>query len=67
MPTVYVNGRAREFQDKVTLKEILDSLNMQPEMVNIQVNQELIDREKFSKTVVTEKDSVEILMYMGGG
>ncbi|UMZ72697.1 sulfur carrier protein ThiS [Natranaerofaba carboxydovora] len=67
MATVYVNGKAREFEGVTTINKVLEELNMKPEMVNVQVNQEMVDKGKFEETKVTENDKVEILMFMGGG
>ena len=35
--------------------------------VTVQINEELIDREKFNSTTLKENDSVEFLYFMGGG
>ena len=38
-----------------------------PENVTVTVNDEFVDRETFSATVLKEGDEVEFLYFMGGG
>ncbi|TCK92486.1 sulfur carrier protein [Natranaerovirga hydrolytica] len=65
---IKVNGEARTFESELNVTELLknEAIEM-PEMVSVEVNGEIIDREDFDTTVVRENDEVEFLYFMGGG
>ncbi len=46
----------------LTLKEV-----KMPEMVSVELNGEILDREAFESTALKENDAVEFLYFMGGG
>lgn len=63
---VKINGKAEDIQEK-TILEILKSKNVEPRMVAVEVNAELIDREHYETTFLKEGDEIEFLYFMGGG
>ena len=38
-----------------------------PEMVSVEYNGEILDREAFETTVINDGDAIEFLYFMGGG
>ena len=38
-----------------------------PEMVSVEYNGDILDRDKFEKTQIKEGDEIEFLYFMGGG
>ena len=38
-----------------------------PEMVSVEYNGEILDRENFDSTAVKDGDEIEFLYFMGGG
>lgn len=65
---INTNGKIVEVADNLTITELLRELKVEnPEYVSVEHNGEILDRQKFSTTVVTEGDNVEFLYYMGGG
>lgn len=64
---VTVNGKAEEFGDDVTVKDILETKNIRPEVVTVELNEELLDREQFSSTRIKDGDVIEMVFYIGGG
>ena len=63
---VKINGKSEEIQD-VTILDLLKSKNVEPRMVAVEVNSELIERDKYEATFLKEGDEVEFLYFMGGG
>jgi sulfur carrier protein len=65
---IKVNGKQVNLEGKITIKELLNlqQVEMQ-DYVTVQMNEELIDREKLDSTTLKENDSVEFLYFMGGG
>ena len=67
--TVTINGQADTINgDKVSVLELLSIKDVEmPDMVSVQLNGDILDREKFESTYVQENDEVEFLYFMGGG
>jgi len=66
---ITINGNAEELkQDSLTVTELLKEKDVDmPEMVSVEYNGEILDRDKFDTTTVKEGDAVEFLYFMGGG
>lgn len=63
---VKINGKAEDIQEK-TILDILRSKNVEPRMVAVEVNTELIERDNYETTFLKEGDEIEFLYFMGGG
>ena len=64
-----INGEEKDFSEEtLTITQLL-ALNdvKMPEMVSVEHNSNMCERENFDKTVVNDGDSVEFLYFMGGG
>ena len=64
-----INGESESFDvetlsvsDLLKLKEV-----KMPEMVSVELNGDILDRDDFDTTLVKENDEVEFLYFMGGG
>lgn len=64
---IIVNGKARDVEAPLSVAQLLDVLSMRPEMVHVQVNGEMVPREKMAAVTLQEHDEVDIVMAMGGG
>ena len=65
---IKVNGEDKDIKDGVTITEILKIENVEmPDMVSVQLNDEFVDRDKFSDTALKENDKIDFLYFMGGG
>ncbi|PJI08281.1 MULTISPECIES: sulfur carrier protein ThiS [Clostridium] len=63
-----INGKEKKVKDGLTISEILVEENVEmPDMVTVQLNNEFIDRDKFTDTVLKESDVIDFLYFMGGG
>lgn len=65
-----VNGKPASIDGKEALNipALLDALRVeQPEYVTVELNGEILERENFDATTVSDGDSVEFLYFMGGG
>lgn len=63
---VKVNGKSEDIQSGSVL-DLLALKKIDPQMVAVEVNDKMIDREHLATTTLTEGDQVEFLFYMGGG
>ena len=66
---ITINGEKKTLaQTQLTLSELLviESVKM-PDMVSVEHNGDMIDKEAFATTQVKEGDVVDFLYFMGGG
>lgn len=66
---VTINGKKENInKEQITVSELLELKKVKmPEMVSVELNDELLERNAFSNTNVSEKDRIEFLYFMGGG
>jgi sulfur carrier protein len=63
---VKINGKSEEFPGG-TILDLLKVKKIEPQMVAVEVNDAMIDREHLAATQLKEGDRLEFLFYMGGG
>jgi thiamine biosynthesis protein ThiS len=69
---LYINGEARTFADlapsaQFTLAALVEVLGMKPDRVAIELNRDIIPRDRWSKTPLQEGDRLEVVHFVGGG
>ena len=64
---IRLNGQTREVADGITISRLLDDLKLQPLRVAVQVNMDIIKRERYGEVVLQPGDTVEVLTFMSGG
>ncbi len=64
---VLINGEKRIVQDVKTLRTLLQSLDINPNGVVIEHNQNVVSRQKLEEVFLEEGDQVEIVHFVGGG
>lgn len=63
-----VNGKETEFNTELTVSELLVEQNVKmPDMVSVELNDQILKRSDFEDTVLKNSDKVEFLYFMGGG
>lgn len=63
---VKINGKTEEFSGGTVL-DLLQAKKIEPQMVAVEVNDTVLDRNHFATTNLSDGDRVEFLFYMGGG
>jgi thiamine biosynthesis protein ThiS len=67
MMTVTINGETREVAAGTTVTGLLSSLGLQPRLIVVEHNREILDRSSFDVTEVRAGDSLELVHFVGGG
>ena len=68
MATIQINGDEATVDDGATISTLLVTQEVKmPEMVSVELNGAILEREAFGETVLKEGDKVELLYFMGGG
>jgi len=63
---IKVNGKSEEFPGGSVL-DLLHTKKIEPQMVAVEVNDSMVEREHLATTQLKEGDRLEFLFYMGGG
>ncbi len=63
---VRVNGMEMEVNAN-TVEELLKELDINPQRVVVEVNLEIVKRDRFSSYKIKDGDSIEIVNFVGGG
>lgn len=65
--TLTVNGKPMQCKESLTITELLAEAGYKEVYVAVEVNEEIIPREKYVSHSLTAGDVVEIVTFMGGG
>jgi thiamine biosynthesis protein ThiS len=65
--TLTINGEDRELTSISTLSDLVSQLGMKPDRVAVELNRELIQRERWAETKLSTGDKLEIVHFVGGG
>ena len=64
---ITVNGKAQTLGTGSTVSTLLDTLQVQPERVVVEVNLKILKRDEHGTTTLSDGDTVEIVRFVGGG
>ena len=64
---IKINGKLSTINDGLSLLEYLKKLNIPIKKVAIELNREIIDKNKLSKIKLKKNDKIEIVHFIGGG
>lgn len=67
MLEVQLNGQPKQLEESLTLQEILDRFQIQPQAIAVAVNAEIIPRSELDKIRVRNGDKIEVVRAVGGG
>ena len=64
---IQLNGNPYEINDGTNLNELLIKLKIQKNKVAIEVNGEIVEKNKYPNLILNKGDKVEIVQFIGGG
>jgi thiamine biosynthesis protein ThiS len=67
MIQLIVNGEAREVPTGTTIAGLLAQLQMQPRLVAVERNRDLVPRSQHANCALQPGDRIEIVTLVGGG
>lgn len=65
--TIFLNGKKEEVGDGLTVAKLLELRKIRPEVVTVELNEQIIERAKYAETKIIANDKLELVYYMGGG
>lgn len=72
MPTtqtikVRLNGKDRDINGGHTVRTLLESLDLHPGLVVVELNREIVERGRYDEVDVADGDALELVHFVGGG
>ena len=64
---IQLNGDPYEIDTGTNLNELLNKLKIQKNKVAIEVNGEIVEKNKYPELILNKDDKVEIVHFIGGG
>ena len=62
-----INGQDRQFDCVLAISSLLAHLGMKPDRVAVELNRELVPRDRWTSTPLSDGDKLEIVHFVGGG
>lgn len=62
-----VNGEPRDCEPQTPLPQLLEQMGLNPRLVAVEYNGEILHRQFWSETTMQEGDRLEIVTIVGGG
>ena len=68
-PTIrdQLNGKERGVQAGLSVRELIESLDLNPALVVVELNREILSRSRYGDVPVGDGDQVELVHFVGGG
>ncbi len=64
---VQVNGKEREVQSGLSVHELVEAFDLNPMLIVVELNREILSRDQFKDVQISEGDAVELVHFVGGG
>jgi len=64
---VQVNGKEREIQSGLSVHQLVESFDLDPKLIVVELNREILSRDQFDDVQISEGDAVELVHFVGGG
>ena len=64
---IQVNGKERDLSAGLTVRGMLESLELEPGMVVVERNREILTRSRYDEVEVRDGDRLELVHFVGGG
>jgi len=64
-----INGEDKTFDlaGPFTLAHLVESLGMKPDRVAVELNRDIVPRDRWSDTILNDGDRLEVVHFVGGG
>ena len=64
---IQLNGDVYEVNGGTNLNELLKKLKIQKNKIAVEINGEIVEKNKYLKVILNKGDKVEIVHFIGGG
>lgn len=64
---VVINGKERTVPEALTIRELLEHLELEPPLVVVERNRQIVERDRYPDVRVEPGDQLELVHFVGGG
>ena len=64
---IKVNGKYMIIKQKTSVQDLIKALKIPVGKIAIEMNKEILDKKKLKNKMLKNKDSIEIVHFIGGG
>lgn len=64
---ILFNGKLLDISKNLSLQELMKERHMDKQPAAVELNEKIIEKGNWEKTILHAKDKVEIITFMGGG
>ena len=67
---LHINGEERDFVDVLpafTLSALVEELGMKSDRVAVELNRDIVPRDRWAETTLNDGDRLEVVHFVGGG
>ena len=63
---ININGEKKDFKDNISIKELINELDLGNKPIVIELNEEIILKEDYDRKLASD-DNLEVINFVGGG
>ncbi len=67
MIRITINGKEVQIESPMTVEQLLDTVDVPPNYLAVEVNGQVVPREDYTAATVGAGDEVEVVTLVGGG
>ncbi|MGE0158827.1 MAG: sulfur carrier protein ThiS [Gemmatimonadales bacterium] len=64
---IRLNGKERDIGAGHTVRSLLRELELEPAMIVVELNRDILERDRYDDVAVREGDTLELVHFVGGG
>ena len=64
---IVVNGESREVPPQINLQDLLRLLELKEDRVAVELNRDIVRRDRWPEIRLRDQDRLEIVQFVGGG
>ena len=64
---IVINGESRKVAPEINLQDLLRLLELKEDRVAVELNRDIIRRDRWPETQLRDQDRLEIVQFVGGG
>jgi thiamine biosynthesis protein ThiS len=62
-----INGEEKRFDSPLTLAALIEGMGMKADRVAVELNRDIVSRDRWAETALSDGDKLEIVHFVGGG
>ena len=67
MISVCINGTQQNYEQRISIAELIDSMGLTGKRIAIECNNEIVPRSLYTQQLLADGDKLEVVVAVGGG